>query len=135
MMRHKFEPDNGNSKLSQFIEDAELQIKAEQKAMLITERVAYILKRYPSTRGSDNELIARYWWFYDKDKIRLSFPDFKALLRLTRAESIVRFRRWINQRGIVIDGQIQYFRPTPETTSKRRAEAGRVERVMVGAGV
>lgn len=121
--------------MTQFIEDAQLQIEAEKKAMLITERVAGILKRYPSTRGSDNELIARYWWLHDKDKIHLTFTDFKALLRLTRAESIVRFRRWINERGVVIDGKMERFLPTPETTSKRRAMSGRVERVMTERGI
>jgi hypothetical protein len=126
--------DNGNSKLMQFMEDAELQIKAEQKAETFKRRVAYILTKYPSAKGDDNQLVYYYWRTYHPE-VRITMSQFEQLMSLTRAESIVRFRRWINEKGVLIDGSLQFFRPTPETTSKRRAMAGRVERVMVGAGI
>lgn len=133
-MRRRPEDDNGNSKLTQFFAEVELQEKAEEKAKTFMRRVAYILSKYPSCKGDDNQLIYRYWREFHPE-VRMTFPDFERLMSLTRAESIVRFRRWINEKGVVVDGQLRYFRPTPETTSKRRAMAGRVERVMVGAGV
>jgi hypothetical protein len=116
------------------MEEVAEQDKAERKADTFMRRVQHILERYPSCKGDDNQLIYRYWREYHPE-VKMTFPQFEKLMSLTRAESIVRFRRWINERGIVVNGELKRYLPTPETTSKRRAMCGRVERVMLERGI
>lgn len=107
----------GNTRLSQFMEDAKEQIMTETQFKKLKQIIVRELQRLPYTRGNDTLLIYNVW----VDFYHVRFPvSFKKLMSIPTPESITRCRRWINEFGVVIDGQVHRFLPRPETIAKRR---------------
>jgi hypothetical protein len=79
----------------------------------IQDRVRYILIKHPEAKGDDVLLIWRYLRFFHYKQIKISFPEFKALLTLPAFESITRARRKLQEKDLSL-------RPTEKTQRKRR---------------
>ena len=135
-MRHRHNGNgDGNSKLMQFIAGAEEYIEAERKRQEITARIVYLMQRYPSCKGNDTELQIRYWMEFEQDKIHIQLRSFDKMMALTKHESLARLRRFVQAKGVIVDGRLEQFLPEPETVSRHRAKAVIMKRLMVGAGV
>ena len=78
----------------------------------VKDRVRYILEEFPSAKGNDMLLIWRYYQTFESDRIRISFTEFKDLMRATSMETIRRTRQRIQEAG-------EYL-PTDRTILKRR---------------
>ena len=136
MRRNRDGNGDGNSKLSQFGIEVEAYEQAERKKEEVTRKIVQVLERNHSAWGDDNILVWDFYQMFERGRMKVTFAQFEAMRNLTRPESIVRIRRFINKDGVLQkDGSRKYYLPTENTTSKRRAMAGRVERVMVGAGI
>jgi len=61
----------------------------------VKDRVAWLLKRYPQTKGDDLQLVWRYYKAYTN--IRIKFVDFKELLMSPAPETIRRRRQELQQ--------------------------------------
>lgn len=135
-MNRQSEDDNGNSKLTQFGIEVEEYEKAERKKQEITRKIVQVLERNHSAWGDDNILVWDFYQMFERGRMKVTFAQFEAMRSLPRPESLVRIRRFINKEGVrQKDGSRKYYLPTPETTSKRRAMSGRVERVMTERGI
>jgi len=78
----------------------------------VKDRVKYILQMFPPAKGNDMLLIWRYYQVFEPDKIRISFTEFKDMMRATSMETIRRTRQKIQEAG--------EFLPTDRTILKRR---------------
>lgn len=66
-----------------------------ERGLKVKDRVAWILKRYPQTKGDDLQLVWRYYKAYTN--IRIKFVDFKELLMSPAPETIRRRRQELQQ--------------------------------------
>jgi hypothetical protein len=138
-MRRRPDPEE-NSKLTQFmqglIEQAEQYIEAEDKKQELTQKIVQVLERNHSARGDDNQLVFDFYKMFERSKVKFTFEQFEAMRSLTRPESIVRIRRFINRDGVLKpDGHREQYLPLPDTVSKRRQKSVIMKRVALGLGV
>ena len=94
-----------------------------ERGLKVKDRVAWLLKRYPQTKGDDLQLVWRYYQHYTN--IRIKFSDFKELLMSPAPETIRRRRQELQQpeRQALENGEItledcQYL-PKERTVKKR----------------
>lgn len=107
-------------------------IDIEKQFKKLKSKVVYALDKYPSTKGRDILLI--YYIWRDFYGVRIEFNKFEELLSLVSPYNIQRCRQLINTKGVRMpDGRTEYYRPRPETTSKRRALANNL-RELFGRG-
>ncbi len=86
------------------------------------KRVAYIFEKVPSTKGSEKELVIRFWSRFSAAKLRrlpdnsyvLRFPNYQQIFELPTTERIVRAARRWREHG--------FYLPSPETEAVRHEE-------------
>ena len=66
-----------------------------ERGLKVKDRVAWILKRYPQTKGDDLLLTWQYYKHYTN--IRIKFVDFKELLMSPAPETLRRRRQELQQ--------------------------------------
>ena len=98
-------------------------IQMVRRTEKVKDRVAWILKRYPQTKGDDLQLIWRYYKHYTN--ISIHFSDFKELLMAPSTETIRRRRQELQspEKQALANGEItlddcQYL-PKERTLKKR----------------
>jgi len=74
--------------------------------MKTSDKVKYILEKYPQTRDSDQSLISMVWWAYNQNKIVVSNGDsyvkLKDILFLEKPASIIRCRQKFQEEGLFL---------------------------------
>jgi hypothetical protein len=116
------------SRLTQFIEEADIQEQVERKFKKLKQKVIWEMQNHPATKGNDQLL--EYYIKKDFYGVRMTFREFKDLMKLPTGHDITRCRQLINEKGVVIDGKLERFMPSKEHTSERRALANMIRESM-----
>jgi hypothetical protein len=116
------------SRLTQFIGEAEVQEQVERKFKKLKEKVIWEFQNNPCTKGSD-QLLQYYVWkdFYGA---RITYREFKDLMKLPTGHDLTRCRQLINEKGVVVEGKLERFMPSKEHTSERRMLANLIRESM-----